>query len=84
MIPPDGMVDLNDIAGVVDRFVGLPSSPPVYRVDLLGPASGSVCLVRADIELPVDFDDIAATVDAFRVLSYFFVTGYPVPCPWAR
>jgi hypothetical protein len=65
--PPDGIVDFQDISGIVDRFKGWPGAPPMERCDL-------------DPAIPdqaIDFSDISDGVDAFKGLPY----PYAAPCP---
>ena len=68
--PPDGQVDFQDIAAVVDGFVSSPNAPPLYQVDLFGCVPDQV----------IDFTDIAGAVDAFTGADYVD-TRCPVPCP---
>jgi hypothetical protein len=60
--PPDGVMNFNDIASMVDRFKNMPTAPAMERCDVYPgvPNHG------------VDFDDIATIVAAFRGLPYPF------------
>ncbi len=73
--PADGTIDFNDITAVVDAFRVLPTTPPVFYVDLVGPAVNPYRPAGV-----IDFSDIIAAVDAFRLISYWNSTGCRPPC----
>lgn len=63
-LPADGAVNALDVAGVVDRFVNLPGSPPKAACDLFGnrPWQGAFA--------SIDALDVSAVLDAFRGVAY--------------
>jgi hypothetical protein len=65
--------DALDITSVVNRFKGLPGSPPIHVVDLFGVLGPSLCAPQGII----DAIDITAVVDAFKGFAY----PCPTPCP---
>ncbi|MGB2984342.1 MAG: lectin like domain-containing protein [Phycisphaerae bacterium] len=67
--PPNGIVDFNDIASVVDKFRDLPGAPSKLLADI-GPDR---------VDGIVDFEDIPLTVDAFRHLPLTYEV--PPACP---
>ncbi len=66
-LPPNGVVDFIDIAGIVDRFSNSWGSPSRPKCDVAPnrPANG--------VNVNINFLDIAAVVDAFKGFSYPFL-----------
>jgi cysteine-rich repeat protein len=58
--PPDGVVDVIDIAALIDTFKGIVGSLPMYAVDMFGCIPNQI----------IDAIDIVGEVDAFKGLSY--------------
>ncbi|MBI1826805.1 MAG: hypothetical protein HY287_11165 [Planctomycetes bacterium] len=62
VVPTIGLVNISDIAAIVDNFKNVPTAPPLERCDL-GPATPDGI---------VNISDVADAVDAFKALPYPF------------
>lgn len=69
--PPDGGVNVLDMAAVVDAFRHYPGAPPIYRADQQG------CIP----DRRVDTSDMVGVVDAFRSRDFFLSSFCTNPCP---
>jgi hypothetical protein len=69
--PPDGKVDVLDIATVVDGVKEVPGALPTPRLDLFG------CVPNRML----DVIDVAGAVDAVKGRSYQASSLCPLPCP---
>jgi hypothetical protein len=67
--PPNGVVDFNDIASVVDKFKNSPGAPIKSRADVTPRGPDTI----------IDFVDIPSVVDAFRGRPYPYAG--PDECP---
>lgn len=76
--PPDGIVAIQDVVAILERFRAAPSAPPRYRVDLIGVGQqGMVC--RPDQS--IDILDAIAALDAFMGVTFEEGTPCVLPCP---
>ncbi len=66
---PLGVVNFGDIAGVVDRFRGLPQANSIARCDLR----------PANPDFVVDFADVTMALDAFKATPYPFAAQSNCP-----
>lgn len=69
--PPDGRVDILDLAAIVQAFSNLPTAPPLEWTDLWG------CTPDGRI----DIVDMVMVVNGFSGLTYAESTDCPLPCP---
>lgn len=75
--PPDGNVEIWDVVAILDKFQGLPGSPPMERVDLVGlGGSGITCTP----DNRIDIVDAVAAVNAYQGFNYWRSTGCSKPC----
>ncbi|MBI1827422.1 MAG: hypothetical protein HYR83_13665 [Planctomycetes bacterium] len=75
-VPPNGVVNISDVAAIVDCFKDIPGAPPKSWCDLV-PDN-----VTHQMNLVVNISDVAAGVDAFRGRTYS-LSGPTAPsaCP---
>ncbi len=78
-MPPNGVVDIQDVVAILDGFSGRPTAPPVYQVDLFGVGVGGfTCSPDQVIGI---IPDVTSALDTFGGSSFPEATGCSVPCP---
>ena len=76
--PPDGVVDILDVLGILDKFRNLPTALPIYQVDLIGiNAQGIAC----GLDQRINILEAVVALDAIAGSTYVQSTNCPVPCP---
>ena len=68
---PNGVVDVNDLTGIVDAFSDTLGAPNVYAADTLSCVTDQTVTVL----------DFVGVVDGFRGFSYEKASLCPTPCP---